>query len=62
MKIGLALLCIGAVAFLLRFLTALMKEAGSLPAPSRRRGKLLEMKAEVERRQVPPRTAQRIAR
>jgi hypothetical protein len=62
MRIALTVLCIGAVTFLLRFLAALMKEARSLPAPARRRGKLIEMKAEVEKRYVPQPTARRIAR
>ena len=62
MRIALAVLCVGAVMFLLRFLAALMKEVRTLPGPARRRGKLIEMKAEVRERSVQSRTAQRFAR
>lgn len=60
MRVALAILCIGAVTFLLRFLVALVKEARSLPAalaPSGQRGELIEMTAEVQKRKIPRRTA-----
>jgi hypothetical protein len=61
MRVALAILCIGAVAFLLYVLTALLNELTSLPSravrghfakfnPSRRRGQLVEMNAESKRR------------
>ena len=63
MRVALAILCIGAVAFLLRVLTALVNELTSLRSravrvhfvkfnPSRRRGQLVEMNAEPKRRTV----------
>ncbi len=66
------MLCIGAVVFLLRVLAAFVKEAMRLPAgvvqvhfakfnPSRRRGKLIEMRTEVERPSTPYSTDERIA-
>jgi hypothetical protein len=72
MRVALAILCIGAVAFLLRALAAFVKEAIRLPAgavqvhfakfnPSRRRGQLIEMSIEAERRSTPYRTDERIA-
>jgi hypothetical protein len=56
MRVALAILCVGAVIFLLRVLAALMMEWMSLAAkgvrvhfakfnPSRRRGELIEMRA-----------------
>jgi len=71
MKIALALLCIGAVTFLLRILTALVKEAKNTPAsavihfakfkPRGQRRALIEMNVEVPRRNVSTRTGERIA-
>jgi hypothetical protein len=74
MKVALAILCIGAVAFLLRVLAAFVKEGMRAPAgfvhahftkfnPSRRRGQLIEMNPsnEVQMRKGPPRTDERIA-
>ncbi len=64
MKIFLALLCIGAVAFLLRVLAALVREGVRLPPstvrvhfakfhPTRRRGELIEMDPPVHERRLP---------
>jgi hypothetical protein len=60
MRVALAILCIGAVAFLLCVLTALLNELTSLPSravrvhfakfnPPRRRGQLVEMNLEDKR-------------
>jgi hypothetical protein len=72
MKIALAILCIGAVAFLLRVLAALVKEGLRLPPstvrvhfakfqPTRRPEKLVEMNLPVQRRKFPTGTDERIA-
>jgi len=72
MKVALAMLCIGAVAFLLRVLAAFVKEGMRAPAgpvhvhfakfyPSRRRAQLIEMNPEVQLRKVSFRTGERIA-
>jgi hypothetical protein len=61
MRVALAILCIGAVTFLLRVLTALVQEWISMPAsavrvhfakfdPSRRRGQLIAMNPEPGRK------------
>jgi hypothetical protein len=61
MRVALTILCIGAVAFLLRVLKALVNEWTNLPSgpvriyiakfnPSRRRGQVIEMNAELKRR------------
>jgi hypothetical protein len=66
------MLCIGAVAFLLRVLTAYVKEALRLPSgpvraqlakfnPSRRRGQLIEMSSEPQVARMPSRSDERIA-
>jgi hypothetical protein len=71
MRVALAILCVGAVAFLLRFLAALVTEGMSLPPssvrvhfmkfnPSRRRGELIEMNLELNKR-VPARRGERRA-
>jgi hypothetical protein len=69
MRVALALLCIGAVAFLLRVLAALVREGIGSPAavqvhfakfnPSRRRGELIEMNLEPKR--IPTRRGERTA-
>lgn len=72
MKVALAMLCIGAVAFLLRVLAAFAKEGMRVPAgpvqvhfakfnPSRRRGHLIEMSSEAQLREGSSRTDKRIA-
>jgi hypothetical protein len=64
MRIALAVLCIGAVMFLLRFLAALMTEAVSLPRSlgrERRQGKLVQMESPAQTRKTDPRTNRRIA-
>jgi len=72
MKVALAMLCIGAVAFLLRVLAAFIMEGMRVPAspvqfhfakfyPSRRRAQLIEMNPEVQLRRGPSRTDERIA-
>jgi hypothetical protein len=66
MRVALALLCIGAVAFLLRVLTALVREGMSPPAAVRvhfakfspaRRGELIEMN--IEPKAIPSRRSER---
>jgi hypothetical protein len=63
LRVTLAILCVGAVTFLLRVLTALVKESVSWPPtavtvhfakfnPSRRQGELIEMSPESRRRKV----------
>jgi hypothetical protein len=69
MRIALAMLCIGAVIFLLRVLAALVKEAESMPGstvvhfakfkPSRR-GQLVKMNIEVQKRNAPTRSSERM--
>jgi hypothetical protein len=60
MRVALAVLCIGAVAFLLRVLMAVLKELTRLPSramrvhfakfnPPRRRGQVVEMSLEDKR-------------
>ena len=72
MKIALTILCIGAVAFLLRVLAALVKEGVRVPPstvrvhfakfhPTRRRGELIEINPPVQGRKPPTGTDQRIA-
>jgi hypothetical protein len=72
MKVALAILCIGAVIFLLRVLAALVKEWLSYPPGAirvhvarfeavRRPGELIEMNPEAFRRKAPARTGQRMA-
>jgi hypothetical protein len=72
MRVALAILCIGAVVFLLRVLAAFVEEAmrsstGAVPVqfakfnPSRRRGQLIEMSVKAERPGIPYRTDERIA-
>jgi len=72
MKIVLVVLCIGAVAFLLRVLAALVKEGVRFPPgtvrvhfakfyPTRRRGELIEMDPPVHQRRLPTGTDERIA-
>ena len=67
MRVALALLCIGAVSFLLRVLVALVKEGIHVPPrtaklyfarfkPSRQ-GELVVMRPEIQRREFPPRAA-----
>ena len=67
MKLALALLCVGAVSFLLRVLVALVKEGTQVPPraakfylarfkPSRP-GALVVMRPEVTERRFPPRAA-----
>jgi hypothetical protein len=72
MRVALAMLCIGAVAFLLRVLAAFVKEGMRAPAgsvqvhftrfnPSRRRGQLIEMNPENQFREGSSGTDERIA-
>ncbi len=71
MRIAFAILCFGAVAFLLRVLAALVKEAKSARPrgviyfanfrPSGPRGELIEMKSQVQQPRVPERNGRRIA-
>jgi len=72
MRVALAILCVGAVAFLLRVLAALVKEGMSLHSsavrvhlakfnPSRKRGELIEMNSGTLDRNSPGRTGERIA-
>jgi hypothetical protein len=71
MRVALAILCIGAVTFLLRVLAALMKEAKSVPLgtvihfakfkPAKQRGELLEMIPEAQTRHVATMSGERIA-
>ena len=71
MRVALAMLCVGAVAFQLRFLAALIKEAKRRPAsamihfakfkPFEQRGKLIEMKAQTPTRRVSAKTGKRMA-
>jgi hypothetical protein len=74
MKVALAMLCMGAVAFLLRVLAAFVKEGTRAPAgpvqvrftkfnPSRRRGQLIEMNPsnEVQMRKGPSKADERVA-
>ncbi len=63
MRIALAILCLGGVSFLLHVLAAFVKEGRRLPpglvrvhfakfSPTRRRGELIEMRLEPQRRNV----------
>jgi hypothetical protein len=71
MRIALAIFCIGAVAFLLRVLAALLEEAKAGPSktvihfarfkPARRQGELIEMKADAQNPDVASGTGKRIA-
>jgi len=72
MRVALAMLCIGAAAFLLRVLIAFVKEGmqsrpGSVQVhfakfkPSRRRGQLIEMSTEAQRPNTRYRADERIA-
>jgi hypothetical protein len=71
MKVAVAILCIGAVTFLVRVLIGLMKEAKAGPyqhtihfakfKPARKRGELIEMKSVAQTRDVPGRGRERIA-
>jgi hypothetical protein len=71
MRVALATLCIGAVAFLLRVLAAFVQEGmrsrGAVRAhfmkfnPSRQRGQLIEMSTQAERPSTPSRVNERIA-
>jgi hypothetical protein len=71
MTVALVILCVGAVTFLLRFLAALVTEGINSPSktagvdfarfnPSRRRGELIEMNPEQNKR-VPARRGERRA-
>jgi len=66
MRVALALLCVGAVAFLLRVLAALLREGASSPPAIRvhfakfnpsRRGELIEMT--IEPKAIPSRRRER---
>ncbi len=72
MRVALAVLCIGAVTFLLRVLAALVKESMSVPPraltvyltkfnPSKQRGELIVMSPDALNRQYPRKTGERIA-
>jgi hypothetical protein len=72
MKVALAVLCIGAVTFLLRVLAALIKEWANVvrnerrtysarPNPTRQRGLLIEMNSASGKQRSPRRTGERIA-
>lgn len=66
MRVALAVLCIGAVTFLLRVLAALVREARSGPSstvihyakfkPARQRGEVIEMNLVAQNRDVTRRT------
>jgi hypothetical protein len=71
MTVALVILCVGAVTFLLRFLAALVTEEMNSPSktvsvdfarfnPSRRRGELIEMNLE-QNKKVPARRGERKA-
>lgn len=72
MKLALAVLDIVGVIFLLRVLAALVKEEWNSSSrtvkfhwarfhPSRRRGELIVMNPDLQSRETPPRTGERIA-
>ena len=71
MRVALAMLCVGAVAFLLGVLAALVKEAKAGPSkimiqfarfkPARQRGALIAMKANAQNPGVVSRTGKRLA-
>jgi branched-subunit amino acid transport protein len=71
MRIALAMLCIGAVTFLLRVLAALVIEAKGVPPstiihfakfkPSMHRGALIEMNPVAQNRKGPTRIGERMA-
>jgi len=71
MRVALAMLCIGAVTFLLRVLAALLKEAKAGPSktvvhfprfkPAQERGELIEMNPNPQKRIVSGRSRERIA-
>jgi Putative beta-barrel porin-2, OmpL-like. bbp2 len=72
MRVALAVLCFGAVTFLLRVLVALVKESMSLPPrsltvyltkfnPSKQRGELIAMSPDALNRKIPTKTGERIA-
>lgn len=72
MRVALAILCIGAVMFLVRVLAALVKEWVSLAPsaarvhfanfePALRRGQLIEMTPVAHERKAPERSRKRIA-
>jgi hypothetical protein len=71
MRMALAMLSVGAVTFLLRFLAALVREVKSKPAsaviyfakvkPSRQRGEVVQMTAQTPTRRVSVKTGQRMA-
>jgi branched-subunit amino acid transport protein len=67
MRVALALLCVGAVAFLVRVLVALLKEGTQAPPtvrfhfarfnPSKRGGELVVMNLEAQKPEFPSRAA-----
>jgi hypothetical protein len=72
MRVVLAIVCIGAVMFLLRVLAALVKEWVRLHSsavrahsvmfkPAQRRGQIIEMTPVAEKRKAPERSRERIA-
>jgi hypothetical protein len=71
LRVALAILCIGAVTFLVQVLAALMKETKIVPGrtvihfakfkPAKRPEELIEMIPETEARHVSTRSAERIA-
>jgi len=73
LRITMAVLCVGAVSFLLRVLFALLMEATREPAralkvhlarfnPGRQQGELIVMSPEAVQRNFPVRTGERMAR
>jgi len=64
MRVALAILCVGAVMFWLRFLAALVMEGMHSPSGTagfRQRGKLITMSPDIRKQPAAPRTGRRIA-